>query len=316
MQFKYADESLDRLVHGKDLSLSVLKPDADLLGGRLTLARSNGQVGSYDVQFFACDQPACGCGNLIVYYQAAKPEGEPALDDASDAFLLDVQGRKAVSDPEFEISPSALALASDFAAALTPEEWLKLNNWFRITKLEMTYRLSDSQFSATEFPDVDENRLISFQEVFPMGLDLHFKLHGQIWAVDDAYCVRSNCSCGACLLAFIRLQENPEQPAQPLDDLPTIDYDYKTQELNFRSPGAVGNPPIPVLMEALKAFEIDLHQKLHFRHLLLQLATGTRKHHELEKGLTQNRTPVRRVGRNEPCPCGSGRKYKHCCGKN
>jgi len=20
-------------------------------------------------------------------------------------------------------------------------------------------------------------------------------------------------------------------------------------------------------------------------------------------------------GRNDPCPCGSGRKYKHCCGK-
>ena len=24
--------------------------------------------------------------------------------------------------------------------------------------------------------------------------------------------------------------------------------------------------------------------------------------------------PGRRVGRNDPCPCGSGRKYKHCCG--
>jgi SEC-C motif-containing protein len=23
-----------------------------------------------------------------------------------------------------------------------------------------------------------------------------------------------------------------------------------------------------------------------------------------------------KVGRNEPCPCGSGKKYKHCCGKN
>lgn len=22
-----------------------------------------------------------------------------------------------------------------------------------------------------------------------------------------------------------------------------------------------------------------------------------------------------KVGRNEPCPCGSGRKYKQCCGK-
>ncbi len=25
-----------------------------------------------------------------------------------------------------------------------------------------------------------------------------------------------------------------------------------------------------------------------------------------------NRRPPR-VGRNEPCPCGSGRKFKHCC---
>jgi preprotein translocase subunit SecA len=23
----------------------------------------------------------------------------------------------------------------------------------------------------------------------------------------------------------------------------------------------------------------------------------------------------RKVGRNEPCPCGSGKKYKQCCGK-
>lgn len=32
-----------------------------------------------------------------------------------------------------------------------------------------------------------------------------------------------------------------------------------------------------------------------------------------------NHTPVRReqkVGRNEPCPCGSGKKYKNCCGAN
>src|SRR2546422_7870371 len=30
--------------------------------------------------------------------------------------------------------------------------------------------------------------------------------------------------------------------------------------------------------------------------------------------------PIKRdtpkVGRNEPCPCGSGKKYKNCCGRN
>ncbi|MCD6319519.1 MAG: SEC-C domain-containing protein, partial [Candidatus Desulfofervidaceae bacterium] len=37
------------------------------------------------------------------------------------------------------------------------------------------------------------------------------------------------------------------------------------------------------------------------------------------KGETK-RKPVRRkgrkIGRNDPCPCGSGKKYKHCCGRN
>ena len=26
--------------------------------------------------------------------------------------------------------------------------------------------------------------------------------------------------------------------------------------------------------------------------------------------------PVKQIGRNDPCPCGSGKKYKHCCLKN
>ena len=26
-------------------------------------------------------------------------------------------------------------------------------------------------------------------------------------------------------------------------------------------------------------------------------------------------TAEKKVGRNEPCPCGSGKKYKKCCGK-
>ena len=33
----------------------------------------------------------------------------------------------------------------------------------------------------------------------------------------------------------------------------------------------------------------------------------------------QAQMPVRvekKVGRNEPCPCGSGKKYKNCCGKD
>ena len=38
-----------------------------------------------------------------------------------------------------------------------------------------------------------------------------------------------------------------------------------------------------------------------------------------EKEGGMNKTVVNegpKVGRNDPCPCGSGKKYKNCCGKN
>ena len=35
---------------------------------------------------------------------------------------------------------------------------------------------------------------------------------------------------------------------------------------------------------------------------------------ERKQETVRRETP--KVGRNDPCPCGSGKKYKHCCGRN
>ena len=42
------------------------------------------------------------------------------------------------------------------------------------------------------------------------------------------------------------------------------------------------------------------------------------KQKELYKAQKSSTTVVKgkKVGRNDPCPCGSGKKYKYCCGKN
>ena len=37
--------------------------------------------------------------------------------------------------------------------------------------------------------------------------------------------------------------------------------------------------------------------------------------HAISKAQAQSAAGPK-VGRNDPCPCGSGKKYKHCCGKN
>ena len=46
---------------------------------------------------------------------------------------------------------------------------------------------------------------------------------------------------------------------------------------------------------------------------------GEEKIAEIAKKYKQSKTVRRaepKVGRNDPCPCGSGKKYKHCCGRN
>lgn len=47
------------------------------------------------------------------------------------------------------------------------------------------------------------------------------------------------------------------------------------------------------------------------------LARAAESFHPSEEGVNEELTPVRhdnKIGRNDPCPCGSGKKYKHCCG--
>lgn len=36
---------------------------------------------------------------------------------------------------------------------------------------------------------------------------------------------------------------------------------------------------------------------------------------KLDSSLSSQTQSIQKVGRNDPCPCGSGKKYKHCCGK-
>ncbi|MGI6005855.1 MAG: preprotein translocase subunit SecA, partial [Christensenellales bacterium] len=50
-----------------------------------------------------------------------------------------------------------------------------------------------------------------------------------------------------------------------------------------------------------------------------QVATPTRASHGGQEGGQARRKPVKvdkKVGRNDPCTCGSGKKYKNCCGKS
>ena len=50
-------------------------------------------------------------------------------------------------------------------------------------------------------------------------------------------------------------------------------------------------------------------------HMVVPYLNIKKKDYPLSKGNKKVVNKTKKVGPNEPCPCGSGRKYKHCCGR-
>lgn len=61
--------------------------------------------------------------------------------------------------------------------------------------------------------------------------------------------------------------------------------------------------------ERTKALEAEVEKNQ------MLIAELQRVHDDLQMRVDELSHSVKRPGRNEPCPCGSGKKYKHCCGK-
>ena len=54
--------------------------------------------------------------------------------------------------------------------------------------------------------------------------------------------------------------------------------------------------------------------KLDFVTILMNLKVVTEQQEENKKSMVDQIKSGKKIGRNEPCSCGSGKKFKHCCG--
>jgi preprotein translocase subunit SecA len=62
-----------------------------------------------------------------------------------------------------------------------------------------------------------------------------------------------------------------------------------------------------------RLFKIQVQQKEAVKR---EPAKQTRLNYNRGEGSAATARREKKVGRNEPCPCGSGKKYKKCCGTN
>ncbi len=93
--------------------------------------------------------------------------------------------------------------------------------------------------------------------------------------------------------------------------------DSLNTQLDLETIGADDEITLDINLERLYYNMLDAKAEYLYEIPAWETILTEEKREEIQKELKDSRT-VRnenKVGRNDPCPCGSGKKYKKCCGK-
>lgn len=90
--------------------------------------------------------------------------------------------------------------------------------------------------------------------------------------------------------------KNPN-PIETMEEDTEVSLDYDAEKLYYNMVGA----------RAEWLYELEQWEDI--------LPADTRKKLYKEQKLSTTVVKDKKVGRNDPCPCGSGKKYKKCCGQ-
>jgi hypothetical protein len=265
-----------------------------------------------------CHEPRCGCSNIRFQWLPV-PANDPAVAaPPAREFWFNLNERSILLTPELEKDPESLRLAEMIRAELTEAGEQRLREWFLAGKLALIQTTPVSEIDISKLPNADDGKMIGFVDVFPCGLALNFTWRNEAWAVDEQYCVQPDCKCKETVLSFLKLMDASGQKTTVIRDTPSLRYNYRTQACKPVARGAAGSPSLDGLLAALKSAHADLNPQLEFRHLIMQTLYTRHYLARAQKrlqSLSADPLPAgsHKIGRNEPCPCGSGRKYKHCC---
>jgi len=181
--------------------------------------------------------------------------------------------------------------------------------FLEITKenTEALCRIYDEDIKNKAIKSYRPGKLVGYSAIFGRGNKIKISFDSKEYYVLDSYCIISDCDCKEAHLDFYEIIEN-KHPAEwsfliaynyfkdRVSEYEGIDREQSIQIINL------------LLQENKKLFE-QRHNEL--KNFLKDKITNKIKRQILKRDIKN--IPYVKIGRNEPCPCGSGKKYKKCC---
>lgn len=277
-----------------------------------TRVRFDGVAGEFEIRLAPCPNMDCTCRDVSVELRRVDGTGGQRL-----AFMVDAELWQEVSAPER--GSSTASLVQEFLSEFPAPERARIAAFFH------EKRVISEQLRRYVLPaDVGvDGELVSFEEV--ANPDETFTVDGYLrlaWRVEipdgscymaiDNYCVNPQCGCRGVTVSFhdikaVILSDNSAPAPLAFAARVSLDGAYELLEVRqgTREDAAhaveVWRERFPEHMGALQW----RYEKMH------QIGRRSGRCPPVSTPASSEQTP----GRNEPCPCGSGRKYKNCCAR-
>lgn len=250
-----------------------------------------GMVG-FAVSTAVCANPACSCSEMQLTIRPirAAPDGTGCLQGPRLSGEFSTDTRHLVLDrpgtPPF--TDEIVDWISNRLADPLHQGWL-VERWRR-----MRSQIGDPAYPSGTPPEQTEF-LVPYCEVFPWDFDLTVAHSGRKYLATDTYCMNPSCRCDDVAVQFFDVTQ------QAGGHKPRLGH-VKASVRRLRDPVINGQPILQQLWNAL--LEQVGVARLRDRFGRMRQVAARQPAHAPQ-------TPAR----NAPCPCGSGRKYKRCCGK-
>ena len=209
---------------------------------------------------------------------------------------------------QWDIGGLELALQSEFGSTQTLSQWLEEDQDLDeeglaakvLAQIEVEYGEKESRWQESGI-----NMRLVEKQIMLQILDQRWKEH--LASMDQ---LRQ----GIHLRAYAQKQPKQEFKRESFELFQDLLQNIKFDVIRMLSRMQIENPEEIEAQERLRRAEAA--RKMNFQHSQEQSAGGdqTRKPREAAKAETFVREE-RKVGRNEPCPCGSGKKFKQCHGR-
>ena len=266
----------------------------------------------YRLTLSICDNPVCQCEHVTLHCYSGR-DASPESSRLSPVCLeMDLSNRAISNLDDLKADSTALTLATSVWSEMSEEEWTKLSMLYSAVKLQQTERADLNRLDVHFPPEVlaGDGSMVGYYEILPYSRPIAVSLDGARWYFDDQYCVNPGCSCREAAISFFAgdssaVSDRPRNTREVV-----ISYAYETGQITSTLTTRASDPSGHDLLHALKNAQPNLDAFLAERHLVV------RRLFRRALAKTTIRVPSKAPGRNDPCPCGSGKKYKRCCGSS